>query len=119
MLCLSLNQGEHITIGESVVVQMYGIVGDRCKLVIHAPREVPILRGAVLERSGGQRPGCVFSGPRYHRREIPWDRSKVQALSAMRKLLDQMDGTDSNVRTLRRQLDHMFPQRQTDEVSSG
>ena len=30
MLCLSLNQGEYITIGESVVVQMYGIVGDRC-----------------------------------------------------------------------------------------
>ena len=110
MLCLNLNQGEYMTIGENVVIQMDGISGDRCKLVIHAPKEIPVLRGKVLERTGGQRPECVFDGPRWHRKEIIWDRSKAQALAAMRLLLSQMDGRDSNVQALRRQLNHMFPQ---------
>ena len=34
----------------------------------------------------------------------------AQALQAMRALLNTMDGRDSNVQTLRRQLNHMFPQ---------
>ena len=108
MLCLSLNQGEYMTIGDSVVVQLDRISGDRCKLVVEAPREIPILRGEVLERTGGQRPGCVLDGPRWHRQEIPWNRSKAQALAAMRTLLSQMA--------------HMFPagaEQQADEVSSG
>ena len=78
------------------MVQLYGISGDRCKLMINAPKEISVLRGKVLERTGGQRPECVFDGPRWHRREIIWDRSKAQALAAMRRLLSQMDGGDSN-----------------------
>ena len=119
MLCLNLNQGEY------VVVQLHGISGDRCKLVINAPKEIPVLRGKVLERTGGQRPECVFDGPRWHRREIIWDRSKAQALAAMRLLLSQMDGRDSNVQTLSRQLDQIFPPVQAEgtqrpaEISPG
>ena len=109
MLCLSLKPGEYMTIGDSVVVQLDRVSGDRCKIVVQAPREVPILRGEVLERNGGERPACVFETPRWHKLEIPWNRSKAQSLSAMRALLAQMDGGDSNVQSLRRQLDHMFP----------
>ena len=109
MLCLNLTPGEYMTIGDSVVVQLDRIAGDRCKLMIDAPREIPTLRGEVLERTGGERPSCVFDAPRWHRREIPWNRSKAQALAAMRMLLSEMDGWDSNVQALRRQLDHMFP----------
>lgn len=116
MLSLNLKPGEYITIGDHVVVQLNGISGDRCKLMVDAPRDVLILRGAVLERTGGQRPDCVFDGPRRHRREIPWNRSKAQALSAMRTLLDTMDGGDGNVRNLRRLLDHMFPPVQNEEA---
>lgn len=121
MLCLNLNQGEYLTIGSDVVVQLDRISGDRCKLVIQAPRHVTVLRGEVLEREGGKRPECVFDGPRWHRREITWDRSKAQALAAMRLLLSQMDGGDSNVQALRRQLNHMFPTaiEQATEVSNG
>ena len=125
MLCLNLNQGEYMTIGEDVVVQLDHISGDRCKLMIQAPREVPIVRGKVLERTGGQRPQCVYDSHRYHKKEIIWDRSKAQALNAMRKLLSQMDGTDSNVQALRRQLNHMFPpvedgeSSKTTQVSNG
>ena len=109
MLCLTLTQGEYLTIGGSVVVQLDRMSGDKCRLMIQAPREVPVLRGEVLERNGGERPACVFEAPRWHKLEIPWNRSKAQALAAMRMLLSEMDGRDSNVQALRRQLDHMFP----------
>lgn len=110
MLCLSLAPGQYMTIGEQVVVQLDRISGDRCKLMVAAPREVSILRGEVLERTGGERPACVTDGPRWHRQEIPWNRSKAQALTAMRALLSQMDGEDRTVQSLRQQLNHMFPQ---------
>ena len=121
MLCLALKQGEYMTIGGDVVIQLDRIAGDRCKLVVQAPREVPVVRGAVLERAGKERPECVFDAPRYHKREIPWNRSKAQALQAMRKLLSQMDGRDDDVKALRRQLNHMFPTeaKQSQEVSNG
>ena len=121
MLSLNLKPGEYMTVGGNVVVQLDRINGDRCKLLVDAPKELTILRGEVLERTGGQRPDCVFDTPRWHRREIPWNRSKAQALSAMRLLLSQMDGGDSNVQTLRRQLNHMFPveTEQTNQVSNG
>lgn len=126
MLCLNLTPGEYMTIGENVVVQLDRISGDRCKLMIEAPREISIVRGEVLERNGIERPRCVFDAPRWHRSEVPWNRSKAQALVAMRTLLSMMDGRDSNVQTLRRQLNHMFPPvqenenpEQNTEVSNG
>ena len=125
MLCLNLSPGEYMVIGENVIVQLDRISGDRCKLIIQAPREIPVVRGEVLERNGAERPACIFDGPRWHRKEFVWDRSKAQALTAMRLLLSQMDGRDSNVRTLRRQLNHMFPPVQAEsaeqptEVSDG
>lgn len=121
MLSLNLKPGEYMTVGDNVVVQLDRINGDRCKLLIDAPREVTILRGEVLERTGGQRPDCVFDTPRWHRYEIPWNRSKAQALEAMRNLLGQMDGRDGDVQALRRQLEHMFPSegKQTTKVSNG
>jgi len=109
MLCLSLLPGDYVTIGDNVVLQYEHTVGDRCRIAVNAPREVPILRGKVLERDGAQRPDCVFDAPRRCRRELPWDRSKAQALSAMRKLLNEMDGRDGDVQALRRQLNHIFP----------
>lgn len=114
MLSLTLNQGDYLTIGSDIIVQLDRIAGDRCKLVVSAPREIPIMRGELLERAGEKRPDCVFDAPRWHKREIAWNRSKAQALNAMRKLLSEMDGRDSDVQALRRQLNHMFP-----EISNG
>lgn len=109
MLCLTLSPGDYLTVGEDVVLQLDRLSGDRCKLLIDAPRAVPIVRGAVRERLGGERPASVYDHPRWHRSEIPWDRSRAQALAAMRKLLAMMDSGDQNVRDLRRQLNHIFP----------
>ena len=121
MLCLMLNQGDYMTIGGDVIIQLDRISGDRCKLVIHAPREIPIVRGEVLERNGEERPDFLHDAPRYRKREVPWDRSKAQALSAMRALLYRMDGRDSDVQALRRQLNHMVPAgtEEYHEISSG
>lgn len=119
MLCLSLLPGEYVTIGDNVVLQYDRTIGERCRIALKAPREVTILRGEVLERTGAERPECVFDKPRPCRRELPWDRSKAQALAAMRRLLDQMDGRDSNVKTLRRQLNHIFPPQPEAEQSTG
>ena len=98
-----------MTIGEEVVVQLDHISGDRCKLMVEAPRDMTILRGEVLERTGGERPECVLDGPHRHRQEVAWTRNKSQALAAMRRILGQMDSEDRDVRTLRRQLDFIFP----------
>ena len=49
MLSLNLKPGEYMTVGGNVVVQLDRINGDRCKLLIDAPKELTILRGEVLE----------------------------------------------------------------------
>ncbi len=109
MLCLQLLPGEYLTIGDDVVLQYDCTSGERCKLVINAPHEVPILRGAVRERNGKARPACVFEKTHWVKRTVPWDRSRAQALNAMRKRLSEMDGHNSDVKVLRRLLNHMFP----------
>ena len=109
MLSLQLKTGDYMTIGEDVVVQLDRISGDRCKLIVQAPRDKAILRGEVLERTGGERPECVFETPRRHRQEVIWNRSKTQALHSIRLLLGRMDGEDEDVKALRRQLEFIFP----------
>ena len=98
-----------MTIGEDVVVQLNDISGSRCKLMIEAPREIPILRGDLLERGGGERPECVCETPRRHKQGLAWNRNKSQALNSMRRILRQMDSGNEDIRTLRRQLDFIFP----------
>ena len=109
MLVLQLKTGEYMTIGGDVVVQVSDVSADRCKLMIKAPREIPVIRGERLERSGAGRPEGVAEIPRRHQSGLSWNRNKSQALIAMRRLLSQMDGGDENVKNLRRQLDFLFP----------
>ena len=111
MLFLQLKTGEYMTIGEDIVVQMSDVSGNRCKLMREAPREVPVVRGNLLERAGAERPECVMETPS-QRRYMPglsWNRNKTQALIAMRRVLSEMDGGDDQVKDLRRQLDFLFP----------
>lgn len=109
MLCLTISPGDYVTIGDNIVLQFDHMTGSSFDLVIQAPREIPILRGEVRERGGGTRPDCVFEKSRWKKAEIPWNRSKEQALRAMRRQLACMDGDDERVQTLRRQLNHIFP----------
>ena len=109
MLVLQLRAGEYMTIGDDVVIQVNDVSGDRCKLTIKAPREIPVIRGEVLERAGAERPEGVAEMSRRHQPGLSWNRNKSQTLIAMRRLLGQMDSGDENVKNLRRQLDFLFP----------
>lgn len=125
MLTITLQEGEYMTIGDDIVVQAARTVEGRCKLNIKAPREVPVFRGEILERSGEERPDCLYEIPERTRPRFILNSSKLQAVAAMRRLLGQMDSWDSNVKTLKRQFNHIFPPtmdignaEQTTEVSN-
>lgn len=109
MLMLQLRAGEYITVGDKVVVQVSEVSGERCKLMVEAPREIPVVRGELLERAGQERPECVAETRPRRRPALSWDRNKTQALKSMRRLLHRMDSSDPDVKTLRRQLDFLFP----------
>lgn len=111
MLFLQLKTGEYVTIGDNVIVQLNNVSGNRCKLMVEAPREIPVVRGELLERTGAERPECVIEPARrnWPGSGLSWNRNKTQALNAMRRLLAQMDGGDDHVKDLRRQLDFLFP----------
>ena len=60
MLCITLRKGDYFTIGEDIVIQFDHINSERVHLTINAPKEYAVVRGKVLERSGGKRPDCVY-----------------------------------------------------------
>ena len=111
MLHISMKIGEYFTVGGDTVIQFDNLSGERASMTITAPREVPIVRGTVLEREGGQRPDCVVGvSPRYVR-QLPWNLEKKKALLEMRETLAQM-GDSPETALLRQKLDCIFPQQQ-------
>lgn len=63
MLRLSLTPGEYFTVNGEIVIQVTRVDGDRVHVAVEAPREMPIVRGAVLEREGGRRPEALARIP--------------------------------------------------------
>lgn len=113
MLCISLRAGDYFIVGDSTVVQYDRLSGERVHLTVNAPREVPILRGDVLERNGGKRPDCVLPvSPRYVR-QLPWNPAKKAALGEIRAALGRMDDSPE-VRLLQDKLDYIFSNVQED-----
>ena len=58
MLSLQLRDGEYITIGKDIVIQVF--TGTTTQMLVQAPRDMTILRGEVLERNGEARPACLY-----------------------------------------------------------
>ena len=50
MLSLQMKSGEYLTIGENIAVQVFQ-AGSSFRVSVQAPREIPILRGEVRERT--------------------------------------------------------------------
>lgn len=116
MLKLSLLPEDYITIGSDIVIQLTRIAGGRASLAIHAGREVPILRGEVLERNGGERPPCLKPSSekkaRYYRDQVfRWNDDREKAVRAMREAIDQVErkGLRKEAIQLRTQLDRIIP----------
>jgi len=55
MLCLSLKEGSYFTVNGDIVVKIERMERSRVHVAIDAPREIPILRGEVLEREVAKR----------------------------------------------------------------
>ncbi len=72
MLSLRLKSGEYLTIGENIAVQIFRQTGDSFEVAVKAPREIPVLRGEVFERSG-RRP----EGLRESRQKSPSQRNST------------------------------------------
>ena len=68
MLSLMLKDGEYLTIGEDIVVQVFPDSKSRVRLAIKAPKDVPILRGDLRERGGAERPDGLIGPWQPHRR---------------------------------------------------
>ena len=61
MLSLQLKSGEYLTIGDDIAVQIFKQSGSVFRVEVKAPREVPILRGAVREKGGADRPDGLLT----------------------------------------------------------
>ena len=53
MLCITMRKGDYFKISENITVRFDHLNSERVHLSIDAPKEVPILRGKVLERLDG------------------------------------------------------------------
>ena len=116
MLKLSLLPEEYLTINQDIVVQLTRSAGGRANLAIHAGREVPIVRGAVLERQGGERPACLQppSGKkaRYYRDQVfRWNDDREKAVRTMKQVLDRLEqkGSTEEAEIIRTQLNRIIP----------
>jgi carbon storage regulator len=56
MLVLSRKQGEEITIGNEIIITVLAVRGDRVKIGITAPAEVPVHRKEIHVQIGGGSP---------------------------------------------------------------
>jgi carbon storage regulator len=61
MLVLSRKRGEAITIGNGVTITVLSVHGDRVKLGIVAPVEVPVHRQEVQERIADGSPALAHA----------------------------------------------------------
>ena len=64
MLSLQLKSGEYLTIGEDIAVQVFKQPGSTFRVAIKAPKEVPILRGEVHERTENRPEGLHTRRPK-------------------------------------------------------
>ncbi len=58
MLVLSRKPGEAVVIGDNVEVTVLEVHGDRVKLGLRGPAEVPIRREELCRRMTGEQPLC-------------------------------------------------------------
>lgn len=125
MLKLTLLPEEYLTINGGIVVQLMRVAGGRADIAIEAPRSFPIVRGAVLERGGGKRPGCLAppSGKkaRYYRDQVfRWNDDRERAVRSMKQVLDRLEqkGDGEEARLLRTLLDRVIPAFWEDDLAA-
>ena len=108
MLSLQLKSGDYLTIGDDIAVQIFQQSGSAFSVAVKAPREIPILRGEVLERVRNAKNAEAFA----QRKE----RMSAAALE-MRGILDRMEmeadreSLRGEIKALRERLELIAPER--------
>lgn len=115
MLSLQLKSSEYLTIGDNIAVQIFEQSGSSFRVAVKAPREIPVLRGEVHERTGMRPDGLRSKRPqspserRYsakhfeewvekrERREEQFRLAEEEKTSVMRELTEIADNLDALV----------------------
>ena len=125
MLQLTLTPGDYFVVNGTIIVQVHRVEGGRAHVAVEAPREIPIVRGAVLERQGGERPACLSAPPKrkgkhYRDQVFRWNDDRERAVRAMKQAFDRLEqnGEADEAKVLRTQLDRIIPAFWEDDLAA-
>lgn len=122
MLTLRLKSGEYVAIGEDIAVQVFRRGSGLIEVAVKAPREIPVLRGEILERTEDRPDGLRKSSYKSpsamahnQKRQETLERKQRERRSAMESVnvfLDEIESTNpelqSKIQSMRRQLTRMM-----------
>ncbi len=125
MLCITMRRGEYFTVDGDTVILVDQLSGERAHLTIHAPRDVAIVRGAVLERSGNPPPACLAElSARKRAKYRPeavfrWNSEREKAVRRMEQVAERLEksGSMEEAEILRAQLAQIVPAVWEDDLS--
>ena len=125
MLCITMRRGEYFTVDGDTVILVDQLSGERAHLTIHAPRDVAIVRGAVLERSGNPPPACLAElSARKRAKYRPeavfrWNSEREKAVRRMEQVAERLEksGSLEEAEILRAQLAQIVPAVWEDDLS--
>ena len=125
MLCITMKRGEYFTVDGDTVILFDQLSGERAHLTIHAPRDVAIVRGAVLERSGNPPPACLAElSARKRAKYRPeavfrWNSEREKAVRRMEQVAERLEksGSMEEAEILRAQLAQIVPAVWEDDLS--
>ena len=125
MLCITMKRGEYFTVDGETVILFDQLSGERAHLTIHAPRNVAIVRGAVLERNGNPPPPCLAKLPArkkgsYRPEAIyRWNDQRERAVGRLEQVAQRLEenGSAEEAKFLRDQLSQIVPALWEDDLS--
>ena len=116
MLKLTVLPEEYITINENVVIKIERVAGGKVNLAIHADKNIPVVRGKVLEREGADRPDCLTppSGKKVKTRRdrvVLWNDDKTRAARRILAAAERLEqrGAAEEAEIIRKQLVYLIP----------
>ena len=118
MLCITMRRGEYFTVDGDTVILVDQLSGERAHLTIHAPRDVAIVRGAVLERNGN--PPSARKRAKYRPEAVfRWNSEREKAVRRMEQVAERLEksGSMEEAEILRAQLAQIVPAVWEDDLS--
>ncbi len=139
MLSLQMKSGEYLTIGENIAVQVFQS-GSSFRVAVQAPREIPILRGEIRERTAERPEGLLNKRPKSpadqkrdarklaemaerHQRQREARQDRADLMQQMDRLLDKMGAAGQsqgkNLEEMRREAKALLAQLESMEPPAG